>query len=67
MVNIASIAVRIRLAIASITVRVRLPKLPIEYYDPEAIKEIGQAIGNVLHINTHTALESSGHYAQLCV
>lgn len=53
--------------IASIAVWVRLPKLPIEYYDPEALKEIGKAIGNVLRIDSHTALESRGRYARLCV
>ena len=53
--------------IASITVWVRLPKLPIEYYDAEVLKEIGQAIGTVLRIDTHTAMESKGRYARLCV
>nr|POE68543.1 hypothetical protein CFP56_60529 [Quercus suber] len=44
----------------------RLPKLPNEYYDAEALKEIGQAIGTVLCIDTHTALETRGRYARLC-
>ncbi|KAK9988210.1 hypothetical protein SO802_028449 [Lithocarpus litseifolius] len=38
--------------IASVAVWVRLPLLPIEYYHPEALKEIGQAIGTVLRIDT---------------
>ena len=53
--------------IASVAVWVRLPKLPIEYYDAEALKEIEQAIGTVLCIDTHTASETRGHYARLCV
>lgn len=53
--------------IASIAIWVRLPKLPIEYYNPGALKEIGKAIGNVLRIDSHTAMESSGLYARLCV
>lgn len=39
----------------------------IEYYDIEALKEIGQAIGTVLQIDTHTAIEARGRYARLCV
>ena len=53
--------------IASIAVWVRLPKLLIEYYNPGALKEIGKAIGNVLHIDSHTAMESSGRYTHFCV
>ena len=53
--------------IASVAVWVRLPRLPIEYYDVEALKEIGQAIGTVLRIDTHTATEARGRYARLCV
>nr|POE98982.1 uncharacterized protein CFP56_40197 [Quercus suber] len=53
--------------IGSVAVWVRLPKLPIEYYDLEALKEIGNAIGTVLRIDTHTASESRGQYARLCV
>nr|POF23237.1 uncharacterized protein CFP56_27912 [Quercus suber] len=53
--------------IASIAVWVRLLKLPIEYYDAKALNEIGQAIGTVLRIDTHTATESKGRYVRLCV
>ncbi|KAL0015066.1 hypothetical protein SO802_002135 [Lithocarpus litseifolius] len=53
--------------IASVAVWVRLPLLPIEYYHPEALKEIGQAIDTVLRIDTHTALEARGRFARLCV
>ncbi|KAL0008051.1 hypothetical protein SO802_009553 [Lithocarpus litseifolius] len=53
--------------IASVAVWVRLPLLPIEYYHPEALKVIGQAIGTVLRIDTHTASEARGRFARLCV
>ena len=52
---------------ASIVVWIRLSKLPIEYYDMEVLKQIGKYIGNVLRINTHTASESRGRYARLCI
>ncbi|KAL0013453.1 hypothetical protein SO802_000522 [Lithocarpus litseifolius] len=54
-------------AVSSIAVWVRLNELPIEYYQVEALKEIGSTIGTVLRINTHTALESRGRYARICV
>ena len=53
--------------ISSVAIWVRLPKLLMEYYDAEALKEIGQAIGIVLRIDTHTALETRGRYTSLCV
>ena len=33
---------------------VQLPKLPIEYYEPSVLQDIGRAIGPVLRIDTHT-------------
>ncbi|XP_030964023.1 uncharacterized protein LOC115985196 [Quercus lobata] len=53
--------------VLSITVWVRLNELPIEYYQVEALKEIGRTIGKVLRIDTHTALEARGYYARICV
>nr|POE45788.1 uncharacterized protein CFP56_42917 [Quercus suber] len=53
--------------IASVAIWVRLPRLPIEYYDLEALKEIGQAIGTVLRIDTHIASKARGRYAKLCI
>lgn len=53
--------------VSSIAVWVRLTELPIEYYQVEALKEIGSTIGKVLRIDTHTALEARGRYAQICV
>ena len=31
------------------------------------LKQIGEAIGKVLRINTHIALESRGKYARMCI
>ena len=44
-----------------------LPKLPIEYYDHSVLREIGEAIGPILRIDTHTVVESRGCFAKLCV
>lgn len=44
--------------ISSITVWVRLPALPIELYDAEVLKPNGEAIGKVLRVDTHTAMEA---------
>ena len=53
--------------VSSIAVWVRLNELPIEYYQVEALKEIGSTIAIVLRIATHTAMESRGRYARICV
>ena len=45
----------------------RLPELPIEFFEQKALKDIGQAIGPVLRIDTHTAAESRGRFARICV
>ena len=52
---------------SSVTVWVRLNQLPIEYYNVEALLQIGRLIGNVLRIDTHTAEESRARFARLCV
>lgn len=52
---------------ASIVVWIRLSELPIEYYDMEVLKQIGKSIEDVLRIDTHTASESRGRYARLCI
>lgn len=44
-----------------------LPQLPIEYYEPSVLREIGQAVGPVLRIDAQTATESRGRYARICV
>ena len=46
---------------------VHLPQLPIEYYEPSILRDINQAIGPVLTIDVHTATESRGRFARICV
>ncbi|KAL0004210.1 hypothetical protein SO802_011771 [Lithocarpus litseifolius] len=53
--------------VSSIAVWIRLNGLPIEYYNAEALYLIGKAIGNVLRVDTHTALEARGRFARLCI
>uniref|UniRef100_A0A7N2LFW7 DUF4283 domain-containing protein n=1 Tax=Quercus lobata TaxID=97700 RepID=A0A7N2LFW7_QUELO len=53
--------------VSSIAVWIRLNELPIEYYNAEALQLIGKAIGNVLQVDTFTALETRGRFARLCV
>lgn len=52
---------------SSVAVWARLPNLPIEYYGPLALTEIGRAIEPVLQVDTHTSLESRGWFARICV
>ncbi|KAL0002934.1 hypothetical protein SO802_016715 [Lithocarpus litseifolius] len=53
--------------VSSIAVWIRLNGLPIEYYNAEALFLIGKAIGNVLRVDTHTASETRGRFARLCI
>ncbi len=46
---------------------VRLPKLPIEYYEPSLPKKISHAIGPVLRIDAHTKNGARGKFAHLCI
>uniref|UniRef100_A0A7N2KN43 CCHC-type domain-containing protein n=1 Tax=Quercus lobata TaxID=97700 RepID=A0A7N2KN43_QUELO len=54
-------------SISSIAIWIRLNNLPIEYYNVEALHHIGKLIGNVLRVDTHTAFETRGRFARLCV
>nr|POF07918.1 hypothetical protein CFP56_27497 [Quercus suber] len=47
--------------------RIRLNEVPIELYETEVLKELGESIGKVLRIDSYTALEARGRYARLCV
>ena len=49
-----------------VAVWARLPRLPIEYYDLSALKEISRAIGPVLRIDTHMASETHERFAKMC-
>ena len=46
---------------------IRLNELPIEYYNAQALHQIGKSIGNVLRVHTHTATKTKGKFARLCV
>ena len=46
---------------------IHLPELPIEYYKPSVLRELGQAIGPVLRVDTHTTTESRGRFDRICV
>ena len=50
-----------------VVVWARLPKLPIEFYDPTSLLKIGKAIGLVLRIDSHTVNGARGRFARLCV
>nr|POF20885.1 uncharacterized protein CFP56_76508 [Quercus suber] len=53
--------------VSSIAVWVRLHQLPMELYELEVLKQIGEAIGKVLRIDSQTAMEARGRYARLCI
>nr|POE50672.1 hypothetical protein CFP56_00127 [Quercus suber] len=53
--------------VSSVAIWIRFNGLPIEYYDAKVLKEIGEAVGKVLRIDTRTASEARGRYARLCV
>lgn len=54
-------------SVTSIAVWVRLHELPMELYETEVLKQIGDSIGKVLRIDSHTAMEARGKYARLCI
>lgn len=54
-------------SITSIVVWIRLSELPIEYYKPLVLWELGQAIGPVLRVDTHTTTKSKGQFARIYV
>ena len=46
---------------------IRLEQLPIEYYQPEFLKHVGQKYGKLLKIDAITNAAIRGRYAQVCV
>ncbi|KAI9107679.1 hypothetical protein K1719_021342 [Acacia pycnantha] len=46
---------------------VRLPKLPLEYYDDEALTIIGNMIGKTIRVDLNTSCQLQGHFARICV
>ena len=53
--------------VSLIAVWIRLCVLPFELYETEVLKQIGESIGKVLRIDSHTAMEARGKYARLCI
>ena len=53
--------------VSSVAVWVRLNELPIEYYDATVLKQINQALGIVLKVDTHTTTEARSRYIRICV
>ena len=54
-------------ACSKVVVWACLPRLPIEFYELEVLKEIGQPIGLVLQIDANTAASIRGRYTRLCI
>ena len=50
-----------------VAVWIRLPELPIEFYNPLVLREVGSAIGPILRIDSYTASGSSASFVRLCV
>ena len=54
-------------SIEKAAVWVRLPKLPLEYYDEEALTIIGNRIGKTIRVDLSTSNQLRGHFARICV
>nr|POF05057.1 hypothetical protein CFP56_35619 [Quercus suber] len=50
-----------------VAVWLRLPDLPIEFYEPTILKKIGNTIGPVLKIDSHTFNGERGRFARICI
>ena len=53
--------------LSSVALWIRLPELPIEFYEHNALLKIGRAIGPVLRIDASTANGARGRFAYLYV
>ena len=51
---------------SAVAVWIHLLELPIEFYDPAILREIGGAIGQVLRIDSYTAMGTRASYVHLC-
>ena len=52
---------------SSIAVWIRLHELPIEFYNPIMLNNMGSTIGPMLHIDSHTFNGPRGRFARICV
>lgn len=50
-----------------VIVRVRFPDFPVEYYEHEFLRKIGERIGEPKYIDEATSLVSRGRFARMCV
>ncbi|XVF00260.1 hypothetical protein REPUB_Repub03eG0269800 [Reevesia pubescens] len=46
---------------------IRFPGMPLEFYDNEVLKKMGNIIGQTLMIDRNTLVASRGRYARMCV
>ena len=53
--------------VSMVAMWLRLYELPIELYEAEVLREIGDSIRKVLRIDMHTTMEARGKYARLCI
>ena len=53
--------------VSLIAVWIHLYELPIQLYEAEVLKQIGESIGKVLRIDSHMTMEARGKYARLCI
>ncbi|XP_058763358.1 uncharacterized protein LOC131636777 [Vicia villosa] len=53
--------------IDEVAVWVRIAGLPIEYYDPRALKVFGDRIGRTIKVDKTTIKQERGKYARVCV
>ncbi|XVF07510.1 hypothetical protein REPUB_Repub06bG0145300 [Reevesia pubescens] len=53
--------------INSVAAWIRFPGMPLEYYDNDILKRMGNLLGQTLMIDKNTLIASRGKYARLCV
>lgn len=53
--------------LSSVAVWIRLPKLPIKFYEPNALLKIRRAIDPIPHIDSHVASGVRGRFTRLYV
>ncbi|GLT26287.1 hypothetical protein SLA2020_013680 [Shorea laevis] len=45
----------------------RLPNLSTDHYDPATLQKIGNKVGTLLCVDTHTTHHTHGQYVRICV
>lgn len=54
-------------SIDKVAVWIRVPRLPLEYYDEEALTIIGNMISKTLKVDMNTSHQLRGQFARICV